>query len=80
VLEPVPPNRLAYLDTIAATLPGLGKHRMPREDRPAMKALLRAFARREVDMVAAWAVDRLGRSPKAPPRLCSILAPSPATP
>ena len=30
--------------------------------RPAMRALLRAVARREVDMVAAWAVDRLGRS------------------
>ena len=27
-----------------------------------MTALLRAVARREVDMVAAWAVDRLGRS------------------
>jgi DNA invertase Pin-like site-specific DNA recombinase len=35
---------------------------MPREQRPAMKALLRAVARREIDMVAAWAVDRLGRS------------------
>jgi DNA invertase Pin-like site-specific DNA recombinase len=35
---------------------------VPREDRPAMKALLRAVARREIDMVAAWAVDRLGRS------------------
>jgi DNA invertase Pin-like site-specific DNA recombinase len=35
---------------------------VPREDRPAMTALLRAVARREVDMVAAWAVDRLGRS------------------
>jgi DNA invertase Pin-like site-specific DNA recombinase len=33
-----------------------------RQDRPAMKALLRAVARREVDLVAAWAVDRLGRS------------------
>jgi hypothetical protein len=27
-----------------------------------MKALLRAVTRREVDVVAAWAVDRLGRS------------------
>ena len=27
-----------------------------------MKRLLRAVARREVDMVAAWSVDRLGRS------------------
>jgi DNA invertase Pin-like site-specific DNA recombinase len=35
---------------------------VPREDRPAMKALLHAVARREIDMVAAWAVDRLGRS------------------
>jgi DNA invertase Pin-like site-specific DNA recombinase len=35
---------------------------LARERRPAMKALLRAVARREVDMVAAWAVDRLGRS------------------
>jgi DNA invertase Pin-like site-specific DNA recombinase len=33
-----------------------------RERRPAMKALLHAVARREVDIVAAWAVDRLGRS------------------
>jgi DNA invertase Pin-like site-specific DNA recombinase len=35
---------------------------VPREDRPAMKALLRAVARRKIDMVATWAVDRLGRS------------------
>jgi DNA invertase Pin-like site-specific DNA recombinase len=35
---------------------------LAREDRPAMNALLRAVARREVDLVAAWAVDRLGRS------------------
>jgi hypothetical protein len=34
----------------------------PRESRPAMKWLLKAVARREIDMVAAWAVDRLGRS------------------
>src|ERR1700760_2409514 len=33
-----------------------------RDARPAMSELLRAVARREVDMVAAWAVDRLGRS------------------
>ena len=26
-----------------------------------MKALLRVVARREIDMVTAWAVDRLGR-------------------
>jgi DNA invertase Pin-like site-specific DNA recombinase len=35
---------------------------VPREERPAMQRLLRAIARREIDMVAAWAVDRLGRS------------------
>ena len=35
---------------------------LAREDRPAMKALLRVVARREVDMVVAWSVDRLGRS------------------
>jgi DNA invertase Pin-like site-specific DNA recombinase len=34
----------------------------PRESRPAMQQLLKAVARREIDMVAAWAVDRLGRS------------------
>jgi DNA invertase Pin-like site-specific DNA recombinase len=34
----------------------------PRAERPAMRQLMRAVARREVDMVAAWAVDRLGRS------------------
>jgi DNA invertase Pin-like site-specific DNA recombinase len=33
-----------------------------RERRPGYDALLRAVARREVDMAAAWSVDRLGRS------------------
>jgi DNA invertase Pin-like site-specific DNA recombinase len=33
-----------------------------RDERPALNALLKAVARREVDMVAAWSVDRLGRS------------------
>jgi DNA invertase Pin-like site-specific DNA recombinase len=33
-----------------------------RKDRPALDALLKAVARREVNMVAAWSVDRLGRS------------------
>jgi DNA invertase Pin-like site-specific DNA recombinase len=33
-----------------------------RRDRPALDALLKCVARREVDMVAAWSVDRLGRS------------------
>jgi DNA invertase Pin-like site-specific DNA recombinase len=33
-----------------------------RDERPALDAMLKAVARREVDMVAAWSVDRLGRS------------------
>ena len=33
-----------------------------REQRPGLDALMKALARREVDMVAAWSVDRLGRS------------------
>jgi DNA invertase Pin-like site-specific DNA recombinase len=33
-----------------------------RNDRPGLNALLKAVARREIDMVAAWSVDRLGRS------------------
>lgn len=33
-----------------------------REHRPGYDALLKAVTRREVDMVAAWSVDRIGRS------------------
>jgi len=33
-----------------------------RDQRPGFDKLLKAVARREVDMVAAWSVDRLGRS------------------
>jgi DNA invertase Pin-like site-specific DNA recombinase len=33
-----------------------------REDRPAFDALMRSVTRREVDLVAAWSVDRIGRS------------------
>lgn len=33
-----------------------------RDKRPAYNALLKVIARREVDIVAAWSVDRLGRS------------------
>ena len=33
-----------------------------RAQRPALDALLKCAARREFDMVAAWSVDRLGRS------------------
>ncbi len=35
-----------------------------REGRPGFDALMMAVSRREVDMVAAWSVDRLGRSLK----------------
>jgi DNA invertase Pin-like site-specific DNA recombinase len=49
--------------TVAAVFDDQGvSGSLARERRPAMKALLRAVTRREVDMVAAWAVDRLGRS------------------
>jgi DNA invertase Pin-like site-specific DNA recombinase len=33
-----------------------------RPDRPGLDALLKAVARRDIDLVAAWSVDRLGRS------------------
>ena len=33
-----------------------------REARPGFDALMMAVARREIDMVVAWSVDRLGRS------------------
>lgn len=33
-----------------------------RDQRPAYDALLKGVARREFDLVASWAVDRLGRS------------------
>ncbi len=33
-----------------------------RDQRPGFDALLKAIGRREIDMVAAWSVDRLGRS------------------
>jgi DNA invertase Pin-like site-specific DNA recombinase len=33
-----------------------------RKDRPQFDAILRAVARKEFDVVAAWSVDRLGRS------------------
>jgi DNA invertase Pin-like site-specific DNA recombinase len=34
----------------------------PREERPAMRRLMEGVGRRDFDMVAAWSVDRLGRS------------------
>ncbi len=33
-----------------------------RHERPQFDAVLRGVARREFDMIAAWSVDRLGRS------------------
>jgi DNA invertase Pin-like site-specific DNA recombinase len=33
-----------------------------RKDRPGLDSMLKAVARREIDMVMAWSVDRLGRS------------------
>jgi DNA invertase Pin-like site-specific DNA recombinase len=33
-----------------------------REQRPGLDQMLKAVARREIDLVAAWSVDRLGRS------------------
>ena len=33
-----------------------------RDQRPGLDALMQAVARREIDMVMAWSVDRLGRS------------------
>ena len=33
-----------------------------RDERPGFDRLMKAVARREIDLVAAWSVDRLGRS------------------
>jgi DNA invertase Pin-like site-specific DNA recombinase len=33
-----------------------------RDQRPGLDAMMKVVARREVDMIAAWSVDRLGRS------------------
>jgi DNA invertase Pin-like site-specific DNA recombinase len=33
-----------------------------RAQRPGLDAMMKMVARREIDMVAAWSVDRLGRS------------------
>ena len=33
-----------------------------RDERPALDALLKSAARREVDLIAVWSIDRLGRS------------------
>jgi Resolvase, N terminal domain len=41
-----------------------------REQRPGLDELLKAVARREIDMVAAWSVDRLGRSLMDSRKMC----------
>jgi DNA invertase Pin-like site-specific DNA recombinase len=41
---------------------GISSGAKGRRERPALDELLKAVARRDVDMVAAWSVDRLGRS------------------
>src|SRR6516162_2755623 len=49
--------------TIVATFEDAGiSGSKGRDERPGFDALMKAVARREVDMVAAWSVDRLGRS------------------
>ena len=49
--------------TVAATFVDQGiSGAKGRNGRPGFDALLKAIARREVDIVAAWSVDRLGRS------------------
>jgi DNA invertase Pin-like site-specific DNA recombinase len=40
-----------------------------REGRPEFDKLLKAITRREIDMVAAWSVDRLGRSLRRIPEI-----------
>jgi len=48
-----------------------------REGRPEFDKLLKAVTRREIDMVAAWSVDRLGRSLQhLIPFLCDLQAKS----
>jgi DNA invertase Pin-like site-specific DNA recombinase len=49
--------------TIAATYQDDGiSGAKGRDRRPAFDALCRAIARREIDLIAAWSVDRIGRS------------------
>jgi DNA invertase Pin-like site-specific DNA recombinase len=49
--------------TVAATFEDTGiSGSKGREARPGFDALMMAVARREIDMVVAWSVDRLGRS------------------
>src|SRR5829696_5525081 len=49
--------------TVAATFEDAGiSGAKGRDKRPGLDALMKAVARREVDIVAAWSVDRLGRS------------------
>jgi DNA invertase Pin-like site-specific DNA recombinase len=49
--------------TVAATFEDAGiSGAKGRDARPGLDALMKVVARREVDIVAAWSVDRLGRS------------------
>src|SRR5262245_50260596 len=49
--------------TVAATFEDSGiSGAKGRRNRPGLDALLKAVTRREIDMVMAWSVDRLGRS------------------
>jgi len=49
--------------TVSATFEDAGiSGAKGRKDRPGLDAMLKAVARREIDMVMAWSVDRLGRS------------------
>jgi len=48
--------------TVVRVFEDAGSGAKDRNERPALDAMLKAVARREMDMVAAWSVDRLGRS------------------
>ena len=64
-------NQLQELERVAST-PGWNVVRTfrddgisgakGREERPALDALLKAASRREIDLIAVWSIDRLGRS------------------
>jgi hypothetical protein len=48
--------------TISSTVDSAISGAKGRDKRPGLDGLLKVVARRDVDMVAAWSVDRLGRS------------------
>lgn len=48
---------------VVATFEGAGiSGAKGRDKRPGLDAMMKAVARREIDLIAAWSVDRLGRS------------------